>query len=120
MKSMNRRYFTRYSLSVGESAGTTPTFFHACMSENRFTIGACDWSIGPARDSNSFKVAKQIGLDIIRSPAVRVYYDVCSSSVIGYNIFQEVRKLGKDRICEFHLKENGHLPGKRQVEMTKV
>ena len=59
-------------------------------------------------------------LDAVASPAVKVYYDVCNSSVMGYNIFQEIRDLGKDRICEFHLKENGHLLGQGQVDLAKV
>lgn len=59
-------------------------------------------------------------LDAIGSPAVKVYYDVCNSSVMGYNIFREIRELGKDRICEFHLKENDHLLGLGQVDLMKV
>ena len=59
-------------------------------------------------------------LDAVGSPAVKVYYDVCNSSVMGYNVFQEIRDLGKERICEFHLKENGHLLGKGQVDLVKV
>ncbi len=59
-------------------------------------------------------------LDAVGSPAVKVYYDVCNSSVMGYDIFREIRELGKDRICEFHLKENGFLLGKGKVDLTKV
>ncbi len=59
-------------------------------------------------------------LDAVGSPAVKVYYDVCNSSVMGYDIFQEIRDLGKERICEFHLKENGHLLGRGQVDLGKV
>jgi sugar phosphate isomerase/epimerase len=59
-------------------------------------------------------------LDAVGSPAVQVYYDVCNSSVRGYDIFKEIRDLGKARICEFHLKENGHLLGQGQVDLPKV
>lgn len=59
-------------------------------------------------------------LDAVGSPAVKVYYDVCNSSVRGYDIFQEIRALGKDRICEFHLKENGFLLNKGKVNLVKV
>lgn len=59
-------------------------------------------------------------LDAVGSSAVKVYYDVCNSSVQGYNIFQEIRDLGHDRICEFHLKENDYLLGKGQVDLVKV
>lgn len=59
-------------------------------------------------------------LDAVGSSAVKVYYDVCNASVMGYDIFDEIRTLGKDRICEFHLKENGHLLGNGQVNLPKV
>lgn len=59
-------------------------------------------------------------LDAVGSSAVKVYYDVCNSSVMGYDIFQEIRDLGKERICEFHLKENGHLLGEGQVDLARV
>ena len=59
-------------------------------------------------------------IDAVGSPAVRVYYDVCNSSVMGYDIFSEIRALGKDRICEFHLKENGFLLNKGKVDLLKV
>lgn len=59
-------------------------------------------------------------LDAVGSPAVKVYYDVCNASVMGYDIVNEIRELGNDRICEFHLKENGHLLGKGQVDLLKV
>jgi L-ribulose-5-phosphate 3-epimerase len=58
-------------------------------------------------------------LDRVGSPAVQVYYDVCNSTDRGYDIFKEIRKLGK-RICEFHAKENGHLLGQGNVDFTKV
>lgn len=59
-------------------------------------------------------------LDAVGSPAVKVYYDVCNASVMEYDIFQEIRALGKDRICEFHLKENDHLLNEGQVDLAKV
>lgn len=59
-------------------------------------------------------------LDAVGSPAVKVYYDVCNSSVMGYDIFQEIRDLGEDRICEFHLKENSFLLNKGKIDLTKV
>ncbi|MBD2752178.1 sugar phosphate isomerase/epimerase family protein [Spirosoma validum] len=59
-------------------------------------------------------------LDAVGSPAVKVYYDVCNSTDGGYDIFKEIRDLGKDRICEVHLKENGYLLGKGKVDLVKV
>ena len=59
-------------------------------------------------------------MDAVGSPAIKVYYDVCNSLVMGYDIFKEIRDLGKDRICEVHLKENGYLLGKGKVDLVKV
>jgi len=62
-------------------------------------------------------------LDILKrvgSPAIRVYYDVCNSNDMGYDICQEIRALGKQRICEFHFKENGALLGQGKVDFKKV
>jgi len=58
-------------------------------------------------------------LDRVGSKAVQVYYDVCNSNDMGYNIYKEIRQLGK-RICEFHAKENGALLGQGKVDFQKV
>ena len=58
-------------------------------------------------------------LDRVGSSAVRVYYDVCNSNDRGYNIYKEIRQLGK-RICEFHAKENGSLLGQGNVDFKRV
>ncbi|AUD05636.1 sugar phosphate isomerase/epimerase family protein [Spirosoma pollinicola] len=244
---MNRRDALRYSLGAGFSALAYPVFSETKPVQARFTIGACDWSIGPAGDIKAFDVAKQIGLDGVQvslntatdhehlrkpamqqmvkdaarqagvqigglaigmlnqipyksdprtevwvqdsvdvakalgvknillaffsnndlkndpqgtkvvierlkavapkaekagvvlgieswlsaselmaildavgSPAVKVYYDVCNSTDMGYDIFSEIRTLGKDRICEVHLKENGYLLGQGKVNLPSV
>ncbi|GAB3546706.1 sugar phosphate isomerase/epimerase family protein [Spirosoma fluminis] len=244
---MNRRDVLRCTLGIGLSTIVGPVFSTRSTPATWFNIGACDWSIGPAGDINSFAVARQIGLDGVQlslntradhehlrrpdaqrafkdaakradvaigglaigllneipyksdprteqwvqdsvdvakalgvknvllaffsnndlrndskgtqvvierlkavapkaeragvvlgieswlsapehlaildavgSPAVQVYYDVCNSTVMGYDIFKEMRALGKDRICEIHLKENGSLLGKGQVDLKKV
>lgn len=58
-------------------------------------------------------------IDRVGSPAVQVYYDVCNSNDRGYDIYKEIRQLGK-RICEFHAKENGSLLGQGKVDFQKV
>jgi L-ribulose-5-phosphate 3-epimerase len=58
-------------------------------------------------------------LEQVGSKAVQVYYDVCNSNDMGYDIYQEIRKLGH-RICEFHAKENGSLLGQGKVDFHKV
>jgi len=58
-------------------------------------------------------------LERVGSKSVQVYYDVCNSNDRGYDIYQEIRKLGK-RICELHAKENGSLLGQGKVDFQKV
>jgi len=60
-------------------------------------------------------------IDAVGSPAVKVYYDVCNSTVMGYNILKEIRWLGKqNQICEFHFKENSFLLGQGKVNYPEV
>lgn len=60
-------------------------------------------------------------IDRVGSKAVQVYYDVANSEKMGYDIYREMRWLGKKGvICEFHMKENGALLGKGRVDFAKV
>ena len=59
-------------------------------------------------------------LDRVGSKAVQVYYDCCNSNDRGYDIYKEIRQLGRKRICEFHFKENGALLGQGKVDFKKV
>lgn len=60
-------------------------------------------------------------IDRVGSKAVQVYYDVCNSNDRGYDIYKEIRQLGKRKlICELHAKENGSLLGKGNVDFRKV
>jgi L-ribulose-5-phosphate 3-epimerase len=59
-------------------------------------------------------------LDAVGSPAVQVYYDVANSLKMGYDIYREIRQLGRERICEIHCKENESLLGKGPVDFVKV
>lgn len=59
-------------------------------------------------------------LNRVGSKAVQVYYDVCNSNDRGYDIYREIRQLGRERICEFHFKENGALLGQGKVDFAKV
>lgn len=57
----------------------------------------------------------------VGSSAVQVYYDVANSTQMGYDIFKEIRWLGKQKlICEFHMKENGFLLGQGKVDLKQV
>lgn len=59
-------------------------------------------------------------LDQVGSPAVKVYYDVANMQKQGYDIYQEIRQLGRENICEVHAKENGFLLGQGKVDFAKV
>jgi L-ribulose-5-phosphate 3-epimerase len=55
-----------------------------------------------------------------KSPAVLTYYDVGNSTVNGFNVVEEIRWLGKDRICEMHLKDNPHYLGEGSINFPAV
>ena len=59
-------------------------------------------------------------LDRAHSKAVLVYYDVGNSFNNGFDIYKEIGWLGKDRICEFHLKDNPNLIGQGNIDFPKV
>jgi sugar phosphate isomerase/epimerase len=44
-------------------------------------------------------------MERIGSPMVQVYYDVGNSTHYGYDVPAEIRRLGRERICEIHLKD---------------
>ncbi len=58
-------------------------------------------------------------LDRVASPAFRIFYDVGNLTRAGYDIIKEIRWLGKDRICQFHLKDEGYL-GEGKIDFRKV
>ena len=55
-----------------------------------------------------------------KSPALLVYYDVGNSTAGGFNIIEEIRWLGRERICEVHLKDNPHFLGQGKIDFTAV
>jgi len=59
-------------------------------------------------------------LDRAKSKAVQVYYDVGNSARGGFDVVKEIRRLGKDRICEFHLKDNPHYLGEGKIDFAAV
>ncbi len=59
-------------------------------------------------------------LDAVGSPAVKVYYDVANMEKMGYDVYKEIRQLGRDRICQIHCKENGFLLGEGKIDFVKV
>jgi L-ribulose-5-phosphate 3-epimerase len=59
-------------------------------------------------------------LEAVGSRNVQVYYDLANSTQMGYDILAEIRQLGRERICEFHAKENGFLLGQGRIDFPGV
>jgi len=58
-------------------------------------------------------------LDKVGSSAVQVYYDMGNSHKMGYDIYKEIRFLGR-HICEFHAKDYDGLFGKGTIDFPEV
>lgn len=79
--------------------------------DNGVVLGIESWLSGP-------DLARI--LDAVGSRSVQVYYDVANSTQMGYDVPAEIRQLGRERICEFHAKENGFLLGQGRVDFAAV
>jgi len=55
-----------------------------------------------------------------QSPAVLTYYDVGNSTGNGFKVVDEIRWLGKARICEVHLKDNPHYLGEGSIDFPAI
>lgn len=55
-----------------------------------------------------------------KSKAVLTYYDVGNSTLNGFNIIEELRWLGRERICEVHLKDNPSFMGQGKIDFPAV
>ena len=58
-------------------------------------------------------------LDRVGSPAFKIFYDVGNTTKAGYDVVKEIRFLGRDRICHFHLKDEGYL-GEGKIDFRKI
>jgi L-ribulose-5-phosphate 3-epimerase len=58
-------------------------------------------------------------LDRVGSPAVQVYYDVANSHKMGYDIYKEIRTLGR-HIRQFHAKDYDDLYGNGSIDFRRV
>jgi L-ribulose-5-phosphate 3-epimerase len=56
----------------------------------------------------------------VGSKSVKVYYDFRNSADAGYDVIQEIKFLGKEAICELHIKENGFLLGEGTLDWQKI
>ena len=62
-------------------------------------------------------------MDIIQkvgSNKVKVYYDFRNAADAGNDVIREIKRLGKDMICELHMKENGSLLGAGTMDWPKI
>ncbi|MGA2116323.1 MAG: sugar phosphate isomerase/epimerase family protein [Bryobacteraceae bacterium] len=59
-------------------------------------------------------------MDRAKSKSVSVYYDIGNSAGAGFDVVKEIRWLGKDRICQFHLKDNPHYLGEGTIPVPQV
>jgi L-ribulose-5-phosphate 3-epimerase len=59
-------------------------------------------------------------LDAVNSPAVRIYYDVGNMQKVGEDVGAAIRRLGRERICEVHLKDYDDLYGKGSMNFPNV
>ena len=59
-------------------------------------------------------------LDAVKSPAIQVYYDVGNMQKVGEDYVAAIRRLGRERICEIHLKDQDDLYGKGSMNFPAV
>ena len=59
-------------------------------------------------------------MDIVQSKAFKIYYDVGNSTnMVSVDAAKEIRWLGRERICQFHLKDKAYL-GEGAVQFRAV
>jgi L-ribulose-5-phosphate 3-epimerase len=59
-------------------------------------------------------------IDAVGSPNIKVYYDFRNTADAGHDPIAEFRKLGKDMICELHMKENQFLLSKGDLDWKGI
>jgi L-ribulose-5-phosphate 3-epimerase len=58
-------------------------------------------------------------LDQVGSKAVQVYYDCGNSFYNKFDIYKEIVWLGKDRVCQLHIKDGRNFLGKGPIDYPK-
>lgn len=59
-------------------------------------------------------------IEKVGSKAIKVYFDFRNTEDAGYDPVIEFKKLGKEQVCELHMKENGLLLGEGTVDWQRV
>jgi L-ribulose-5-phosphate 3-epimerase len=52
--------------------------------------------------------------------SVKVFYDVGNSTAAGFDPAKEIRWLGRERICQFHFKDNPHYLGEGNIQFAPI
>lgn len=58
-------------------------------------------------------------IDGVGSKNIQVYYDSANSARMGYDIYEEVKQIGGERICEVHCKEDKALIGTGPIDFKR-
>lgn len=59
-------------------------------------------------------------IDQVGSKNLKVYYDFRNTADAGFDALAEFKKLGRDLVCELHIKENDLLLGKGTLDWKKI
>lgn len=59
-------------------------------------------------------------IDQVASKNIKVYYDFRNTADAGFDTVKEFKKLGKEVICELHMKENGFLLGEGTLDWQDI
>jgi L-ribulose-5-phosphate 3-epimerase len=59
-------------------------------------------------------------IDAVGSKSIRCYYDFRNTADAGYDTIKEFKQLGRENICELHIKENGFLLGGGTLDWRKI
>lgn len=59
-------------------------------------------------------------IQVVGSKSVKVYYDFRNAADAGNDVFREIKMLGKEMICELHMKENGQKLGQGTMNWPKI
>ena len=59
-------------------------------------------------------------MEAVGSKHVQCYYDFRNTADAGHDTVKQFRQLGRQHVCELHMKENGFLLANGPLEWTKV
>ena len=118
-------HWIREGLSITKALGANVlmlVFFGKCAIETEPEQQAV---VAPLREAS--RLAQDMGLELgfentisapaniailnaVNSPALKIWYDIGNSTNIGhFNVPEEIRLLGRERICAFHIKDKSYL-----------